>query len=310
MVPPTKYWWQAVIVALVLMNTATPLSSNATSGSLGPQIKSKSHPPYISRMNPKTDPKSFQIWSKSHMYFGCLVQKAGCKSWLHAIRSQHLPLGKALKLHTSPLLTFSKVNHPKFNLFMRRNGAKKSRDGLYERMENETASVINNSEYFKFAIVRHPWNRLVSAFRDKYVLHCNFSRVCFRESYLIPIQTSPLDPLTLTELLKTLLTMDTLAINEHFQPASYACETGSIAYDYIGDIDNSAHMDELSQILGFSQRFSEMTSSSGNVLAFPSFACTHRTVAMAERLYVNDATQFGYTFSDVYTSCTKTGLSS
>ena len=38
---------------------------------------------------------------------------------------------------------------------------------------------------FKFAIVRHPWDRLVSSFRSKYEGQCNYSTACMESRFRV-----------------------------------------------------------------------------------------------------------------------------
>ncbi len=52
--------------------------------------------------------------------------------------------------------------------------------------ELEARKVIDDPSYFKFAIVRHPWSRIVSGFRSKYLGgDSNSSRVVFSKRYAI-----------------------------------------------------------------------------------------------------------------------------
>jgi hypothetical protein len=101
--------------------------------------------------------------------------------------------------------------------------------------------VVNNATYFKFAVVRHPWSRLVSAFREKYAVYCQFNRTCFSTRYKVPIalndeSSSSLGNLTLTELLEVLVTMDVQHIDVHFRSSAYLCEIGELPYDFIGGL--------------------------------------------------------------------------
>ena len=57
-------------------------------------------------------------------------------------------------------------------------------DSRNERVE--AYKVINNPTYFKWTVVRHPWDRVVSAYRSKYEGHCNRSTECMESQFGVP----------------------------------------------------------------------------------------------------------------------------
>ena len=69
------------------------------------------------------------------------------------------------------------------------------------------------ASYFRAAVVRHPWRRFVSAYREKLIVKCKcathitaitsalrrWDRACLRREYRIPVATEPDAPPSLSE---------------------------------------------------------------------------------------------------------------
>jgi len=55
-----------------------------------------------------------------------------------------------------------------------------------------TAGVggTGTGRYFKWALVRHPWDRLVSSYRSKYEGQCNYSTACMEAKFRVPAQNA------------------------------------------------------------------------------------------------------------------------
>ena len=91
------------------------------------------------------------------------MQKVGCRSWMHLIRSQHLNSTYATHINAEPFLRFRRMSHPAEGLFFRSNGKKFSAKPVlvqdFLAAERAVEDAINDPEYFKFTVVRHPWNR-------------------------------------------------------------------------------------------------------------------------------------------------------
>eukprot|EP00042_Codosiga_hollandica_P042548 m.392599 g.392599 ORF g.392599 m.392599 type:complete len:263 (+) comp56352_c0_seq14:214-1002(+) len=118
-----------------------------------------------------------QLWSTTHKFFVCLTLKSGCKSWLHLIRKMLLPAHVAERFtgvqqfNTAPLYEYGLFTRP--HLF-----PEESAETYNSTLEAEAEAVLNDPDYFKFAIVRHPWGRVISAYRQKYKEVCRSDRTC------------------------------------------------------------------------------------------------------------------------------------
>ena len=59
-----------------------------------------------------------------------------------------------------------------------------SRQSKWQR--TTTHRVINEPGVFKWAVVRHPWTRVVQAYRDLYLGQCRGSALCMETEYGVP----------------------------------------------------------------------------------------------------------------------------
>jgi hypothetical protein len=176
-------------------------------------------------------------------------------------------------------------------------------------VEARAISVLSDRSFFKFAIVRHPWNRLVSAFIDKYVMGCRKSRVCFRSRYQMPVSIRIVGPLSLTELLLAVQHIPHFKIDRHFRPTTEICDIGRAPYDFIADSDNPAHMRYL--LAKIESPHPLQRSNDVKPKMAPEdrrVQCTRETVDLAARLYAKDLEAYGYTMDAAYESCEKYGL--
>lgn len=133
-----------------------------------------------------------------------------------------------------------------------------------------------------------------------------------RKHHAIPLDVSVPDssPVTLNELLRTLLAQGFAKINEHFRPLHELCELSTISYDYVGDIEDLEAMDWLSLHIGSPSSFRNLTSSSGLREKYDPFPCDKETVDLASLLYKDDTMILGYNFDEAYRTCIQDGLSS
>ena len=82
----------------------------------------------------------------------CFIPKSGCTTWKRT-------LAKAIKGAEGYLKTEESIHTDQF---LRSHGVM----GLYSFRDSEIDKRLKT--YFKFLVVRHPMERLVSAFRDKF----------------------------------------------------------------------------------------------------------------------------------------------
>lgn len=181
--------------------------------------------------------------------------------------------------------------------------------------EHVTAeSIIRDPAVFKWAIVRHPWARLVSGYRSKYEGSCNFDRICLRNTWKVPVDRKG-GIVTFHEFVEALGTVPPASLNGHFRPAYLLCELNRIPYDFIGELKSKEDTDYISMRIGYPKTFSEVERSEYNSKSYYGGRtnqlqnCTRETVAAAERLYAGDSAILGFDFKDAYFACEEYGKS-
>ena len=175
-------------------------------------------------------------------------------------------------------------------------------------MEKQAEFVLNDPAYFKFAVARHPWTRIVSGYRSKYVRICKEQRECLEKKFSFPGRPAlKSKPISFHEFVETLAMMDARAINEHFRPFHLLCEFGKINYTYIGELDNNPEMDFLSLHIGANITLNNITKPQKHDPNQVRFPCSLRTVQLVEQLYSTDAYVLGYNFTQAYNVCTTYG---
>ena len=98
-------------------------------------------------------------------------------------------------------------------------------------------------EYYKFMFVREPLLRLVSAYKDKFVLNNTY----FHERFGIKIvkhmrQNAPVnskgDDVLLKEFLQYITESRVEDMNEHWMPFFELCQPCAVSYNFIGSFEN------------------------------------------------------------------------
>lgn len=108
----------------------------------------------------------------------------------------------------------------------------------------ERRRLINT--YFKFVFVRHPFDRLDSAFRDKF--HNTYNDTYFMQLFGTNIvrryRANPTNEsltkgndVTLQEFLQYLIDVPDKDLNEHWQSQTHVCSLCAIHYDFVGKYD-------------------------------------------------------------------------
>ena len=246
-----------------------------------------------------------QLWSEKYKYFACLVPKCGTTSWLELIFKTHLSEAE-MGDKTSHGISFlhRRKSYDEYGLFFRHRGQKSTKPH-----EVGARNVLNDPSYFKFAIVRHPWTRIVSGFQNKYIENCGGKRTCFKNRFVSTIDANLSLPVTLTEFLLALLQQPIIEMNRHFRPSSHMCDVGRYPYDFIGDLANAEHMEYILKKIKSPVSLSHGNSASSHTKGDSShLACSRQTVDLAARLYRSDLDAFGYSMDAAYDSCEKHGL--
>lgn len=165
------------------------------------------------------------IVDDNHRLIYCYVPKAACANWK---RVMQVLSGKYQKVED-----IQKVDHTDFKFL-----SSYSPEEVDYRLKN----------YFKFMFVRHPLDRLFSAWHNKF--HENF--LDMQKKYGVPIvkkfrENPPENPqgddVTLEEFFKYLAGTSTNQYNEHWMPFTELCQPCYVDYNYIGiyeDLENEA----------------------------------------------------------------------
>eukprot|EP00050_Salpingoeca_kvevrii_P006897 m.292465 g.292465 ORF g.292465 m.292465 type:complete len:262 (+) comp12633_c0_seq1:1572-2357(+) len=249
---------------------------------------------------------SYHVWSATHNYYGCFMPKVGCSSWLHYLRVMQLP---ETLVRQDAQNFYRAVSHDEYGLHFRNWLDKSSAEHI------KAERIINNPRVFKWAIVRHPWQRLVSGFRSKYEGSCNFSRECLAQKWKVPVSRRG-GVVTFHEFVRALSTVPPQHLDGHFRPAFMLCELNRIPYDFIAELNNKDDTDYISQRIGFPQSFADVERSAYSQQSYYGgrthsvHNCTVTTVALAERIYATDAATLGFSFEDAYYSCLHHGTTS
>eukprot|EP00053_Salpingoeca_punica_P014508 m.131852 g.131852 ORF g.131852 m.131852 type:complete len:372 (-) comp16474_c2_seq1:269-1384(-) len=262
---------------------------------------------------------AYHTLSESNKFFGCFMPKAGCTSWLKYLKEQLL--GMSFDTRSPPSVVYSRGTANATRLYFR-NTMSGEDTTRFQR------DVFLNPEIFKFAVVRHPWERLVSGFRSKYEGRCNFSRRCIARRFSVPVYNesrpghlTPTTPLSFHEFVQALARVPHRRKNHHFQPQAMLCELSTIPYDFVAELDLPADTDLVSHRLGFNTTFQahfELSESRATYQGAVYYGgrthrvhnCTRETVDIAAEIYAIDAQILGFNFDKAYHSCSTVGRTS
>lgn len=197
------------------------------------------------------------------------------------------------------------TDDPKLLHFRHFHGSAGHKDGKLAE------AVLNDPAYFKFAVVRHPWKRLVSAYRSKYEGQCNFQRFCMSKEFDLPVGEHS-DFLSFHEFVSALASQDVAEMNSHFRPMVYMCELNRIKYDFVADLGEISDTNFISHKLGYKATYHEQEAEYAATVAGPKYwggrthtvhNCTAETVILAKKIYRQDAAILGYSFDDAMIAC-------
>ncbi|EDQ86405.1 uncharacterized protein MONBRDRAFT_33808, partial [Monosiga brevicollis MX1] len=178
--------------------------------------------------------------------------------------------------------------------------------------------IALDDSFFRFAIVRHPWDRIVSGYRSKFEGDCRHDPACLVKSYRFPSHVAKLPYLTFHQFVQELFKQAPADMDPHFRPAHYMCEFGNFPYDALLDLSEPEEMDHVGERLGFEFTFSQFvathTAKYNSSTYFGGrthtvFPCNAQTVKLVQLIYAADAAFMGYNFTHAYESCIMHGLS-
>jgi hypothetical protein len=246
-------------------------------------------------------PNHRNILSEKYKVYACLAPKCGSTNWFHYLLRAHLPSEKIDHIFNNSNFRHAKLNYPEYGLRQHRG----YHDLLYQ-------SLLDPS-VFKFAVVRHPWRRLISAYKDKFLGECEGSRQCFRKTYMPTLSASGPSSVTLSEML---LAMQKAAgpsgegsVDMHFRQITKRCSP-TFPFDFIGDLDNKTHMDYIRSRINPDlslEEVSHLTKYATNKTAVE-VHCNHATVALAQAFYQDDLETFGFSMDEAMDACSTYGL--
>ena len=99
------------------------------------------------------------------------------------------------------------------------------------------------SEYYKFMFVREPLVRLLSAYKDKFLLnntsfHKSYGRKIVKHVRKNAAANSNGDDVSLQEFLQYVAESHVEDMNEHWMPFYELCQPCAVSYDFVGSFEN------------------------------------------------------------------------
>jgi hypothetical protein len=250
-----------------------------------------------------------------YRFIACLLPKAGCSLWLRYLRSATLPPAVATELNAKLYRHTPSAAH-----------GFRWREQLEPTEWEALANDDGHAAYTRFAVVRHPWDRLVSAYRSKYEGACNGSRSCLRSRFKVPLARPPLGrgraagpgDVSFHDFVLALAKQPPSEMNAHFRPMHLGCELHRYPYSLIMDVGDEAAARKLARDLGLNESAGEFGARIGALRAYGTeryyggrthrtHRCSARTVAAAQHMYALDALLLGYSFGAAYRACEATG---
>jgi hypothetical protein len=244
------------------------------------------------------------IWSMKYKYVACLVKKCGSTNWMDLMLRTHLPAEEYQNVVSDGKFRHSSLDFPEHLLFDR----------------VPPTRLLTNSRMFKFSIIRHPWNRVVAAYRDKYLNDCKGRRGCFKQKYVAAVSLQGAR-VSLTETIQALIKQskrnpigvihDAKNVNnDHFTPASARCGLKKIKYDFVGDLDRKEDMEYV--LFRINSTLPLANTSHAVKYKKPSLIlpveCTRETVDLAREYYATDLAALNATMDEAYEACERHGL--
>ena len=173
-------------------------------------------------------------------------------------------------------------------------------------------STQQNKRYFKAIFVRHPFLRLISAFKDKGE-KSRLEEPYFYSKYWDPIMRQERGPTNVKnnskplfkEFVKMLLTSKLYEYDEHWSPIWNRCEPCYVEYDFIGKLEAPQDFEFLQKQIKFKTNETIWENKNSNNLNNREvkkylFQISSEQIISLYKIYFLDFKLFGYTIEEVF----------
>ncbi|KAK7070159.1 hypothetical protein SK128_026569 [Halocaridina rubra] len=179
--------------------------------------------------------------------------------------------------------------------------------GLLRRKPSASEMYYKITTYTKFILVRHPFERLLSAYRAKFESPVNKPAVIYRRTYGVniaakyrtePVNSTLLGFITFKELVAYILDKYPRKNDRHWERYSRLCNPCAIEYDIIGKyetlkLDSDHFLDRIGAKPELRYPNEKKTNTSGLVNSYLE-TLTNKQIDGLLKLYKNDFNLFGY----------------
>ncbi|XP_054155242.1 carbohydrate sulfotransferase 14-like [Oppia nitens] len=226
--------------------------------------------------------------NEKHRFMACFVPKIASTS-----------MKNIFNILDDNKINITNINNTEFHI--------KAND-LLTRISPMFYNIKQNKNYYKMLFVRHPFVRLVSAFKDKaernrseesYFYDKYWDKIMSKERSHYTNDSKP----TFQEFVKLLLTTNEYTYDEHWAPIWTRCEPCYVDYDFIGKLETSAQdFAVISNKLNLSQMFWEnknVNKYRNQVKQYLLQISSQEIIGLYKKYFL-DFKLFGYTIEEIF----------